>query len=328
MAQTEATITGTKPAQLVLHTMGKDYVITGITSKDFTDMHTGAEFDFTELQKTFKQHCNDYGDDLVENVPSKALEFCSKVIYEVGPESRKVKKGTGDKVWKFIFGTGKDAHIVYVATFKSENALYNPEASTHHMVLTIKQAGLLAIMTFGHAVAYAYLTHAKVLFTPLAGACFSKEDLVAFANSLNINVETLIIKINASCQSGGHYVPVSDPNIAIVSAIAATRNVKEDSLRQSIVMKLVKQYINVGKMPDKDLLRRCAPFATGGVPTEFSFDELIKLYDTEQNNYNLMKRAKLIKESTIKSRIEVPLTMPLSQFSGHDDAAGGARRKE
>jgi hypothetical protein len=56
-----------------------------------------------ELKRQFKKHCPDYMDPLQINKALKAVEFCSKVIYEVGPESRKVKKGTGDKVWKFVF---------------------------------------------------------------------------------------------------------------------------------------------------------------------------------------------------------------------------------
>jgi hypothetical protein len=51
-----------------------------------------------ELKRQFKKHCPDYMDPLQINKGLKAVEFCSEVIYEVGPESRKVKKRTGDKV--------------------------------------------------------------------------------------------------------------------------------------------------------------------------------------------------------------------------------------
>lgn len=75
----------------------------GIKAAEFLEKHTGMEFNLAELRKIFKTHCDDYMEDLQrdQRVPSKAVEFCSKVIYEVGLDSRKVKKGTGDKVHAF-----------------------------------------------------------------------------------------------------------------------------------------------------------------------------------------------------------------------------------
>ncbi|XP_076229469.1 LOW QUALITY PROTEIN: uncharacterized protein LOC143175230 [Nomia melanderi] len=83
-----------------------------IQRKRFKSAGIGAERErnlikLIELRKTFEVHCNDYMDDIVKDQPSKAVEFCSKVIYEVGPESRKVNKSTEDKVWKFTFNINK-----------------------------------------------------------------------------------------------------------------------------------------------------------------------------------------------------------------------------
>lgn len=75
----------------------------GFSPKEFIDAHTGLEFNYKDLQLQFKRHCFDYMEDLKGDTKSLAIEFASKVIYEVGPESRKIKKVTGDKVWKFIF---------------------------------------------------------------------------------------------------------------------------------------------------------------------------------------------------------------------------------
>lgn len=88
------------------HTTAKEYTMVGITAKEFLEKHTGMKFNIQELRRTFI--IDDYMTDLQMEVKSKAVEFCSKVIYEVGPESRKVKKGTGDKVWKFVFPVGEE----------------------------------------------------------------------------------------------------------------------------------------------------------------------------------------------------------------------------
>ncbi|XP_076246518.1 uncharacterized protein LOC143186694 [Calliopsis andreniformis] len=167
---------GSKPAVLMAHTIAKEYTIIGVTAKEFFEKHTGMDFNMTELRNIFKKHCDDYMEELHNDVKSKAVEFCSKVIYEVGPESRKVKKGTGDKVWKFIFKVGSEDHFVFIATYKQENAEFKPENTRNTMILSLKQAALLVHETLARLVRIECMLD-KVLLTPLAGACFCKEDL-------------------------------------------------------------------------------------------------------------------------------------------------------
>ncbi|KAJ8688299.1 hypothetical protein QAD02_024094 [Eretmocerus hayati] len=48
--------------------------------------------------------------------------------------------------------------------------------------------------------------------------------------------------ITQSTQTGGHYIPESDPNIAAAAATSATRGLKDDDVKTSLVRKIVEQY--------------------------------------------------------------------------------------
>lgn len=111
-----------------------------------------------------------------------ALEFCSKVIYLIGPESRKGAKST-EKVWKIRFPyVDSDGKFVMKTLFISTfiNFPYTKSFTTElSMVVTVKQAGLLAMETFNQVCKYAYNQATPlILLTPLAGAIFSREDIM------------------------------------------------------------------------------------------------------------------------------------------------------
>lgn len=300
-------VSGSKPAVLMAHTIAREYELVGITSKEFMDKHTGMDFNLTELRRAFKLHCDDYMEDLVDDVKSKAVEFCSKVIYEVGPESRKVRKGTGDKVWKFVFTRNDDQtkHFVFIATYKQENAEFKPESNLNTMVLSLKQAALLVHETLARLVVFG-MSQSKILLTPLAGACFCKEDLPKLAESLEVPLVNLLISINQSTQGGGHYLSHSDIDIAICAAHAATRNVKDENLKKNIVVKLIKQYMTQGMQPNKDRIKLISRYATGGVPVEYSYENINDLITSEQKTFAALKAKKIEKESTVNSIVDVP----------------------
>lgn len=306
-------VVGSKPQNLLAHSIAKEYTITGLTPDNFIKTHSGLDFDIQALRAEFRKHCTDYMLDLVLDKPSYSVEFCSKIIYEIGPESRKVRKGTGDKLWKFIFDvqnvvgatTTSTKHTVFVATYKQDNAVYEPDNKEKSMILTLKQAGLIALETFSRLIKIAYSQNMK-LMTPLAGACFSKDDTHKFAEEMNMTEIDLLIAINQSTQGGGQYLLKSNINIAVCAAIAATRNVKEDTLKKNIVVKVLKQYMNKGMSPDKKQLSIICRYATGGVPQEFAYEELIRMFELEQSNISAIRQAKAIKESTIQSMIDVP----------------------
>lgn len=269
---------------MVAHAVAREYAILDMKADEFMDKHTGMEFNLTELRKIFKTHCDDYMEDLIRDKASKAVEFCSKVIYEAGPDSRKVKKGTGDKVWRFIFKVGNIDHYVFIATYKQENAEFKPSNTINNMVLSLKQAALLVHETLARLVEFGFGIN-KILLTPLAGACFCKEDLGELAAELGISHSLLITKINQSTQGGGHYLSNSDIDIAICASYAATKNVKEECLKKSIVVKVIKQYMAQGHIPNKDRIRVICRYAIRGIPADFSFENIHELINGEQRSY-------------------------------------------
>ena len=121
-------------------------------------------------------------------------------------------------------------------------------------------------------------TH-EYIFTPLAGAIFSRGDIEEIAAVLRYPPRETVVIINNSCQSGGQYLPHSDGSVAIVAAFAATRNLKDENLRRSLVTKSTKQYLKAQKSIDKAKIFQIAYYATGGVPSELSYDELKTLVD-------------------------------------------------
>lgn len=139
---------GSKPDALVSHMIEKTYEIAGVTPEDFVKKHAAEQFDYVQLQDEFRRHRKDYTEELKMGVPSKSVEFCAKIIFEVGPESRRIKKGSSDKVWKFVFSYGNEKHVVFVATYKQETSEFKQDVGGKHMVISLKQAGLLAIETF------------------------------------------------------------------------------------------------------------------------------------------------------------------------------------
>lgn len=117
---------GQKPQQLANMAQAREYIVIGQTPNDFISDHGTLEFDFEKLQMEFKKICLDYSDPLINDERSKAVFFCAKVIYEIGPESRQVKRGSGDKMWKFNFmyvtqQNKLDVKVAFVSTFKEDS---------------------------------------------------------------------------------------------------------------------------------------------------------------------------------------------------------------
>ncbi|KAL1492432.1 hypothetical protein ABEB36_010684 [Hypothenemus hampei] len=189
----------------------REYVILGKTAEEIIDERGSSSFDFEELKRNFRRICEDYESDVISGQRYKALDFCSKMLYEVGPESRQVKKNTGDKTWKFLFIykiNDKEVRIktAFVSTFKEDNSVYTQESSSTKIVLTVRHASLLALLTLDriNMIAIA-MTPPKPLLTPLAGAVFSKDDIEGLASMLKATPLSVLCAINSSCQSGGQY---------------------------------------------------------------------------------------------------------------------------
>lgn len=290
---TQLTATGMTVEQIRGHESGQEYFILGITAEEVGTRHAGVQFDFEDLEAEFKKVVTDYGESVNKTTKSYALEFAVKVIYEVGPASRQVKKGTTDKKWKFRFlkreGVKATITTVYIASFKNATPpLAKPVVSQNTLLLTMKQASLLAQSTFADAIKLC-ITDDLVLMTPLCGAIFSKNNLEELSELIHPAAEgdkrgPTLVTLSQSCQSGGHYLRDSVCAVAVVAAVCATRNMTDSKVRDQIITKTYKQYVASGKPFDAGLYESLCKFATGGVPAEHSAKRLIDRYEAVQRS--------------------------------------------
>jgi hypothetical protein len=247
-------VAGAAPSCLSQHVQKKEYVIIGISPGDFIKEHDAVSFDMAELTEQFTKICHDYGKPLLMDKSSMAVEFWSKIIYEIGPESRQVKKKESDRIWKmrFVYNMENKAVVktAYIATFKNETKSYQATNEPNKIVLTIRQAGLLALNILA-MINELTAGSENYMLTPLAGAVFSKAYIPSIAAKLRESEAQVCNVINASCQSGGQYLIESSPMVAVISTIVSTRNMKEQSIKDSIIGKTLKQYIK------KFLLDKC-----------------------------------------------------------------------
>lgn len=117
MATEEIVTAGVKPKELFNHMTAETVQIMGMTANEFFTSYAGTEFNFPDLEKKFRAHCQDYNSELDLDTPMKRIQFSAKVLYTIGPESRRVRKGMPDKNWQFEFKYPSGTHCVYVATF-------------------------------------------------------------------------------------------------------------------------------------------------------------------------------------------------------------------
>lgn len=281
------TLAGQKPDEIALHTLDKEFIILGITPDAFVKTHGSEQFDFDKLCIDFSKICEDFADNLMSGKESKAVEFCSRIIYLVGPESRRVKKATGDKTWVFKFPYVKNGKPVvrtaFVCTFKGEGIEYKPTDKEDKIILTIKQAGLLAMVVFSKLIAFAGgMAEPCFLLTPLAGAVYSRDNIREMAAKLKTTAIEVCKVINASCQSGGQYLVDSEVHTAVCATISATRSMKNEKAREAIISKVTKQYLVAGKVWDKVAFMTYAEYATGGVPKELEPANLLATFEEAQ----------------------------------------------
>nr|QYW05743.1 MAG: nucleocapsid protein [Phasmaviridae sp.] len=298
---------GRTPNHLVNHAMAKEYCILGITKEDFLKERGAVTFNMGELAKEFSSICHDYGDPITIGVAQQQVEFADKVLFTIGPESRSVKKGTPDKIWKLKFVSKVDqvisqlkdglptinVKVAFICTYKNNtgNILMSKDANS--ICLTIKQASLLALRVLC-SINNASSKIDDMILTPLAGAIYSKNDLPAIAQYFGIKLSLAANIVNCSCQSGGQYLKDSRAACAVAACITATTNIKNMTERHKFIQKCYKQYAAVeGKDFDIDKFKIYAHYARGGLPLEFSPDKLIKIAEESKGEIGpiILKRA-------------------------------------
>lgn len=289
--------------QSLMENVGQgDIVLTGKSPSSFLQDHSGTALDFHELQTQFVKHVPDFSSDLSYDVANIAVEFCSRIIYEVGPNTRSVKKDTGDRYWKFIVMHGDVRHVLLVRTYKATTYVQKDVIHTDtSMEMTVKEAGLLAMITFSKLITIGCM-NGFCIMTPLAGAVFSKLEVGKMARDYNVTIEEMLKIINASCQNGGQYLPDSNGTFAALAIYTSTRNMKDQKVRAQMCNKLIRQYINNKKPVSAEEFRKFAKYSTGGIPTELDFGSLEPEYEMARKFIPTREETKAISESTITSK--------------------------
>lgn len=298
------------PKDLITHEM-TDIYIKQRTVNDFISLQTTSVFDFNSLVDSFVKVCPDFNDTINLKNGYYCVEFCRKILYEIGPESRAVKQTVKkDKAWRFkFFGKNSDGTLCLntatICTFKSSD----PPSSVNKYVnnnvtMSVKHAGLLALCTL-EKVIHVYIVHdpSITIFTPLAGAIWSHD---IFENTTSAHKAHIMCCLNSSSQSGGHYLPSGDCATAVIAALVATRNMSDKKVAESIVLKTAKQYIHRGKQFDEKIFDDYCMFATGGVPTSLNVKNLLQRMDDLK--INKVKAAKAAAQTaiTVQKHVQTP----------------------
>lgn len=100
--------------------------------------------------------------------------------------------------------------------------------------------------------------------------------------ALGLSIPETIAVLNSSAQMGGHLLEEGTLHCALICSLVATRGLKDDIIKTSIVSKVVKQYIARGREYKEDKSKVYAQFAHGGVPEELAYTKLVELFDTTQ----------------------------------------------
>lgn len=307
-----------KPESLNEHTVSKHWVLMGMTPEEFSGLHAGTQFDFNALLLEIQTIMPDVSTPVVPGGYKYSIEFASLVLFNIGPASREVKQGQRERTWVMTIPTedGNSVNTIFVSTYKSKApAIMQPTLQDKKICLTIKQASLIALHAVSQLVPV-ICNNEKILLTPLAGAIFCKSDLSKITAETGRQLPDLINMINESAQSGGFYLRNSTCAAAAVCAVVATKYA-EKKVAVAIVTKTIKQYYAHRREMDWALFDILCKYATGGVPSGMSREELL----TRLNENQKIHVAKLLKESS-KTNLT---TQPANEtFGGGQGGSGGA----
>jgi len=291
------------------HSTKEDYVMTALSPEDFAKEASTAPLDFDKLKDDFSVICSDYKMPKTFEGAYLAVDFCKKMLYEVGPKSREVRRrqGVPDNTYRFNFlystSSGVENKIAIVSTFK--NVSYVPvSANSVRMVLTIKEASLLALNTLSEIQDVIYSNTGSA---PLCGAVFNY-DAVPIIEKGQVfgNVPNICKMLTESCQSGGAVLAHSNYAVALAAVLVTTAGVKDEKIRKSIIMKTVKQYKSANKPLSKDELEFIKPFCNGGIPVDLDLEvyikDFVKEVFSESSRLKILSLKNLVVESPAVNR--------------------------
>lgn len=288
----------TRPDVLFEHGQGKHWLLMGFTLTEFNSLHSTAQFDFEKLEDEFLKVCPDYKANITAGGSYFCIQFCSLMIFTIGPSSRSVKKGDRETYWSMSIPSvdGTELRTINVATYKTKPPkVLQPIYEKGHICLTVKQGSLLALNILSQVVKLNIEN--SCLLTPLAGSIFCRDDIPKIAKCLNMDESAVTNMLNKSAQSGGFYLSGSDCAAAVVCALVATRNADE-KVANSIVNKTVKQYIGKKKEFKDEIFNCLADYATGGVPVHLTKAKLAARLQERQS-----LRAQLLAQRELKDTV-------------------------
>lgn len=199
--------------------------------KDFND----TTFDLDQLKADMKKVMPDYDDPIVKTSKQVQIAFATRTMFEVIPDMRRNKNN--NVVSRILFdvnvGGAVKERCVYIATFRNNAAIPKVDGDDV-IILTTKQASLLATEVLIKVMAVGLKDAPKqYLVTPLMRGCFSRRDYPKIAEKLGITEQKLMAKMASSSVTGGHLLPKGDGSFAVVFAINAVKNVKDEEYHAS-----------------------------------------------------------------------------------------------
>ncbi|XP_044747200.1 uncharacterized protein LOC123308548 [Coccinella septempunctata] len=211
------------PAELTNH-VSKTYIIAGITPGQFLEYH--GSFNFSDLQARFSTICKDYMPPLDLNNWRRGKRTDNK-IYRL----------------KFPYVTEESKLITttcFISDYRGVEYKENYKAGSS-ISLNITLAGMLAVCVLNQLVSIGIKLNVMLL-TPLAAACFKKDDIKELAKATYSSTEQVLKDINSGCQSGGQYLPNGYLHVALCSVIVCTKGLTNNKMRENIIGKTIKQY--------------------------------------------------------------------------------------
>nr|URG17831.1 MAG: nucleoprotein [Niukluk phantom virus] len=100
----EAMVAAESAASIAGHLIEKDYLMYAMSPQEVYDAHGSTSFDSRDLLAQFVLANPDYAYDIRIDAKTQSMNFMSKMLFEIGPETRSVKVGVGsDKLWRLRF---------------------------------------------------------------------------------------------------------------------------------------------------------------------------------------------------------------------------------
>lgn len=298
---------------------------------DFIEGRPGASFSYSTLKANFKKICHDFGDEIVLNTSSKALNFCKLIIFKIEPESLKLTQTKRQRIWKMTFTYDTPASnehksalqqnarctgspIVKTAIVCTLGPAY-PRITDDSITLSVKHASLLAMETFSRfSTLLINSVPSKIFLTPMAKALYSSDDITQMAALAGAKASEILNIVNESSQIGGHYLPNSSASCAL--AKVAIFYVPNRNRKESILQTTAKEYHAEKKDFALIDFAMFTAFATGGLPSVNVTNIILNTFSRAFKVDTKPLRAGIIVEICKSSKVNTK-TDQVTKASGH-----------